>query len=444
MLRPDWLLIAAMAVPESVVVMDLRSASRLQVEHAKVEAEQGGWWLELGDELVVARPATAPAVASDLPILRSFSEIDPRHLVMVGRGCAEPIEFGRQLASSGRWQLRAVDHDEVLPQVDEHLTIRPFKPNVALARQYRLDAGHQGAADPMIQQVVDRVQPVRWFGDVTSLAAFDRSSYATTSLFAARDWIAEQMQETGLVVTTPNFTMSSPSGTITRQNVLGTWTGTRLPEEWIIVGAHYDSRNANANSTSGTPGAEDNASGCAGVIELARALLPQQPERSVLFMCYAGEEQGLRGSTAHVQSMIAANQLSKVQAVVIMDMIGYSADAQLQVLYESETEFLPYLQRFGAAASTYVPQLNVVYSTNPFGSDHMPYLNAGVQTLLAIEDDWDVYPHYHRNTDTPANLGPNAHAMGGAILKTNAAVLADLVGLSPGDLFIDGFEAVQP
>ncbi|MBK8284805.1 MAG: M28 family peptidase [Ahniella sp.] len=269
---------------------------------------------------------------------------------------------------------------------------------------------------------------------------YDRSSYATTTLFAARDWIAGRMQAEGLTVSTPNFTMNSPGGSITRQNVLGMWTGTVTPNEWIIVGAHYDSRNGNANSTTGTPGAEDNASGCAGVLELARVLVPRQPGRSLLFMCYAGEEQGLLGSAAHVQSLTTNNHLARVQAVVIMDMIGYSADTQLQALYESEPEFLSYMQRFGAAASTYVPQLNVVYSTNPFGSDHMPYLNAGVQTLLAIEDDWDIYGHYHRSTDTPANMGPNAQAMGGAILKTNAAVLAELAGLLPPAMFSDGFE----
>ena len=192
-----------------------------------------------------------------------------------------------------------------------------------------------------------------------------------------------------------------------------------------------------------TPGAEDNASGCAGVIELARALLPSQPSRSILFVCYAGEEQGLKGSAAHVQSLIQASLLSSVDAVVIMDMIGYSADANLEALYESSASFNPYLLQFGAAAATYVPQLAVITSTNPFGSDHVPYINAGVRTALAIDNDWDIYPHYHRSTDTPSNMGPNAQPMGGAILKTNAAVIAEIAGLDngAGPLFDDGFEA---
>ena len=121
-------------------------------------------------------------------------------------------------------------------------------------------------------------------------------------------------------------------------------------------------------------------------------------------MCYAGEEQGLVGSAAHAQALAQSGLRSSVDAVVIMDMIGYSADANLEALYESDAIYNPYLLQFGAAAATYVPQLAVVTSTNPFGSDHVPYINAGVRTALAIEN-------YHRSTDTPANIGPNVQPM---------------------------------
>jgi Zn-dependent M28 family amino/carboxypeptidase len=279
---------------------------------------------------------------------------------------------------------------------------------------------------------------------VQTLASWDRSSYGTTELDAARDWIAMQFSALGLSDGLQAFTMNGAGGgTITRYNVSGAWIGSSQPDRWLIVGAHYDSRNASASSTVNTPGAEDNASGCAGVIELARALLPSSPSHSILFMCYAGEEQGLRGSAAHVQSLIQAGQLLSVDAVVIMDMIGYSADANLQALYESSASYSPYLLQFGAAAANYVPQLAVITSTNPFGSDHVPYLNAGVRTALAIENDWDIYPHYHRSTDTPGNMGPNAQPMGAAILKTNAAVIAEIAGLDidATPLFDNGFEA---
>ncbi|MCB1576042.1 MAG: hypothetical protein KDI81_01515, partial [Xanthomonadales bacterium] len=68
----------------------------------------------------------------------------------------------------------------------------------------------------------------------------------------------------------------------------------------------------------------------------------------------------------------------------------------LDVLFESSATWSAYLNQFADAASAYVPALRVTLSTNPFGSDHVPYLNAGKKTLLAIENDWDIYPYYHR------------------------------------------------
>jgi Zn-dependent M28 family amino/carboxypeptidase len=175
---------------------------------------------------------------------------------------------------------------------------------------------------------------------------------------------------------------------------------------------------------------------------MARALVPAQPERTFVFMCYAGEEQGLYGSYAHVDALAAGGDLAKLRAVVVMDMIGYSADAHLDADYESYASMSTYTQQFGAAAATYAPDLHIVFQTNPWGSDHVPYLEAGVPTVLAIESDYDAYPDYHRATDVPAAIGPHAQAMGGAILKANVAALAVIGGAHAVDdtIFADGWD----
>ncbi len=427
------LALPAAAPQDHAVVLDIGTASALEVEQFKHGAGVH-WWVELGTRLVVGgEAASVRALTAHGSRLGAMDAIAKDDLALRTVGCAlHEDEPGQLLVQSGRWQLRRLPPGtELLASQPGHETWRRLGDNETLARQYRLDAPQGGTPDPLVVPLVDRVDAARWFGDVTQLASWDRSSYGTTSLNAARDWIGLQLQGLGLAVTTPGFSMpGAGSGTITRQNVIGTWTGTALPNEWIIVGAHYDSRNGSGSSVTNTPGAEDNASGCAGVIEIARALLPFKPRRSILFMCYAGEEQGLYGSTRHVEALQGSGDLAKVRSVVIMDMIGYSADNQLDALYESEAVYQSYLNRFGAAAATYVPALNVTISTNPFGSDHMPYLDANKETVLAIESDWASYPHYHRTTDTPANMGVNAQAMGGAILKTNVAVLAELSGAS--------------
>lgn len=436
------LALSAASAPDRALVIDIRHASAAEVESYR-HAPGADWWIELGDSLVVGG-ATAPlqALAAAAPLRGELAELDRRDLALRAIGCADPEPApGRLLARGGRWQLRLLPAGSHLPAAraghDEWRRVRAG--GEVLARQYRLDAAPRAVPDPLILPVVQRVDAARWFADVSQLASWDRSSYGSSGIAAARDWLGQQFQQLGLEVSQPSFNMQGPTGTIARQNVIGHWTGTRLPGEWIVVGAHYDSRNASDWGVSDTPGAEDNASGCAGVIELARALLPFRPRRSVLFMCYAGEEQGLLGSAAHVSALSSAGDLAKVKSVVIMDMIGYSADSTLDVLYESDALYQSFLDRFAAAAASYVPALNVTLSTNPFGSDHMPYLNAGKETLLAIESDWDVYPHYHSSADTPANMGVNAQAMGGAILKANAAMLAQLSG-ADDRIFTDGLQ----
>jgi hypothetical protein len=416
---------------DDVVVVDIRKADSARVESLK-HGNGVRWWLELGDRLVLAG-AREPmlGLAGKRDLLGEMSGVTPEQLALRARGCAEHGgEAGAMVARGGRWELRRFAENEARPAfvTDEHGGWRKFEPNTVVSRQYRLDAVAAAPPDPAVQPLVDAISTTRWFADVTTLAGWDRSSYGTTSLTQARDWIGTQFQGLGLTVTKPTFTMPGGGGSITRSNVIGTWTGTTFPNEWVIVGGHYDSRNQNGSSTTNTPGAEDNATGCAGVIELARVLVPNQPKRSVLFMCYAGEEQGLHGSEAHVAALTSSGNLAKVRSVVIMDMIGYSANSDLDADYETYSTHSGYMNKFGAAAATYVPALNVTLSTNPFGSDHMPYLDAGKPTVLAIESDYGSYPHYHKSTDLPANIGPNAQAMGGAILKTNVAVLADETG----------------
>jgi hypothetical protein len=440
--------VAAAAAGDDVLVVDIGTADNARVEALK-HGDGVRWWLELGDRLVVGgdrEPMLSLAGKRDL--LGELSAVAPGDLALRARGCAEHAgDAGTLIARGGRWELRRFAAGEAKPAfvTDAHGGWRAFTPNTVISRQYRLEGIAPAAADPTIQPIVDAIDTQRWFADVTTLASWDRSSYGTTSLTAARDWIGTQFAGLGLAVTKPTFSMPGTSGTITRSNVVGTWTGTDLPNEWVVVGGHYDSRNQTASSTANTPGAEDNATGCAGVIEMARALVPNRPRRSVVFMCYAGEEQSLYGSKAHVAELQANGDLAKVRSVVIMDMIGYSANNVLNADYETYATHSAYMNKFAAAAATYVPALQVTLSTNPFGSDHMPYLGAGKPTVLAIESDYDVYPHYHKSTDLPANIGPNAQAMGGAILKTNVAVLADETGTTAQPavtdrIFEDGFE----
>ncbi len=430
---------------QSAIVVDIRDADSAQVTARKQDSHVL-WWLELGDQLLlVGARGEVRKAAPDREVLGELVDFDHQRLRLHAIGCVrEDNPPGRLIANGGRWELRELSATELaigLPSIhDGHSDEwREVEPDTVIAHRYRPDSA-PAAADPLVQSIVDSIDTARWFTDLTTLAGWDRSSYGS-ELAVSRAWIETQFSGFGLSVSSPAFQMpGNGGGQISVNNVIGRWTGTQYPDQWIIVGGHYDSRNSSIGSTLNTPGAEVNASGCAGVIELARVLVEFSPERSILFMCYAGEEQGLYGSYAHVAALQNSGDITKVQAVVTMDMIGYSADSQLDVLFESYSTWNAYLNQFAAAAATYVPDLRVTLSTNPFGSDHMPYLQAGKRTLLAIEKDYGIYPYYHRTTDTPDHVGPNAQAMGGAILKTSIAVIADIAGINDR-IFTSGFES---
>ena len=185
------------------------------------------------------------------------------------------------------------------------------------------------------------------------------------------------------------------------------------------------------------PGANDNASGCAGVIELARVFEKVSTARSILFMCYSGEEQGLVGSRRYVEALQASGEIAKVKHMINLDMLGYAQTTTLSARIDTNLANQSLLAQYADAAASYAPELNLISSTNAgAGSDHWWFLQAGVPSIFTWENGASIYPHYHLATDIPANM-TRARPLAGGILKMDAAMLATVAGLG---LFSDDFE----
>jgi hypothetical protein len=107
-----------------------------------------------------------------------------------------------------------------------------------------------------------------------------------------------------------------------------------------------------------------------------------------------------------------------------MDMIAFSGDDDLDVLLET-AEVGRDLQTALAESAEAYTSLRVVKSLNPFGSDHVPFIRAGIPCVLTIENDWDEYSAYHTSRDTIENVRLD---MGGEVLRMNAGALASLAG----------------
>jgi len=186
-------------------------------------------------------------------------------------------------------------------------------------------------------------------------------------------------------------------------NIVAEVKGELFPDEIIIVGAHFDSTSQIPYERA--PGAVDDGSGTAAVLVMARALsdtiqgLSKKPMRTVRFVLFSGEEQGILGSKAYVQGQLQRTP-QRVVAAILMDMISYS-QRHFGMKVEGTRDPLNRKLMHGlkSNAKQYAPNLSVEMTTNSFGSDHVSFQRAGIPAVLAIELDDTIYPNYHRSTD---------------------------------------------
>jgi len=331
---------------------------------------------------------------------------------------------GVELAQGGRFSVVQLAQPQVTGPTDRGHGegLLPFRPNAVLAAmaENRPMAGKQKRRENAIEELLGQIDKVRWFADIFKLQGYDRH-VDNPEIHDARDWLAAQFRAIpGVTVTLQEFVFGARTG----YNVVAVLPGRLAPDDLYLVGAHYDSRNNILSSTAPAPGAEDNGSGTAAVLEMARVFSRYPPPATLVFVCFSGEEQGLHGSTAHAQSLLDNGTAANLKAALIMDMIGYTQDQTLDLLLESNDTNESLVNACTAAAQTYT-SLNILVSFSPFGSDHVPYLNRSMPAVLVIENDWNRYPYYHKANDTTELLGLD---MGAEVLKMNVAVLADLMG----------------
>jgi hypothetical protein len=237
-----------------------------------------------------------------------------------------------------------------------------------------------------------------------------RCSYSDDHFIAA-DYIRDYFADLGYESSLQPFRFS----TTNTQNVVGIKYGATNPDEVVVVGGHYDSTSPNCRSQA--PGAVDNASGCVSSMMLARAAANLTFDKTVHFMCFGGEEQGLHGSTYYVNT-----NGTNVIAALTSDMVSYG---KLGVLIEGTTN--PDIQRLMNLAESnareYSPDLSIVRSNNSFGSDHVPFQRAGIPAILFIEEDCVSYPCYHRTCDTSQYVDERLSI---EISKANAGTFFDV------------------
>jgi hypothetical protein len=435
-----------LAAAEPTVIVDIGRAGPAELARLK-SADGVAWSAEFGNELLlgVAPESLDRWLARD-GVRPGPGRLAPDEIVVRDHVCTlhdpEPA-----IALVGGYEILRKPPMLARATRGPHVPGEPLPADGIVARAvYNLEQSvPRRAADPEVAALAARVDGERWFATVVDLAGFDRNSFSP-ALGPAHDYVIARFAASGLATSSHAFVLngqtacSPPQATVTLANPIGVKTGATAPGEWVVVGAHYDSRNVGrCDTTSPQPGANDNASGCAGVIELARAFATVATERSILFMCFAGEEQGLVGSRRYVEDLQQSGDIARVRYMINLDMLGYAVDDSLAARIETIPAFAGELARFAAAAATYAPELSPILSSQTQAySDHWHFLAAGVPGAFTWENGAAIYPHYHRATDVPANL-TRGRELARGILRMDVAILAAEAGLIPR-LFGDGFE----
>ncbi|MBI3665614.1 MAG: M28 family peptidase [Acidobacteria bacterium] len=181
-------------------------------------------------------------------------------------------------------------------------------------------------------------------------------------------------------------------GAFQADNVVAEIRGGQKPEEVVILGAHLDSWDL------GT-GCLDNGCNAALVVEVARSIqagLAQRgelPRRTIHFILFGGEEEGLLGSRAYVEQH--RSELDRIVAVVVHD-IGVGKISGYSLGGRRDTE--PALSK--ALAPVAARGVNAHTADAFFGTDHFDFLLEGIPTFVANQDTTDYVPNYHAQSDT--------------------------------------------
>ena len=256
----------------------------------------------------------------------------------------------------------------------------------------------------------------RAFEDLKHLVGFGPRPSGSPALAQTRQWLIHELRGAGAQVEEDSFLANTPIGPIPMDNLIAKFRGSR--PETVIVAGHYDTKRFDDFHF---VGANDGGSSAALLVELARVLGGRQNALNYWLVFFDGEEairnwsatDSLYGSRHLVEKLSASGELSRIQALILVDMI---ADADLRIPREyGSTPWLSDLvfdvaQRLGYGRY-------FVKSQNAVDDDHMPFINAGVSAVDLIDFDYGPNNSYwHSAQDTLNHCSPQSLTIVGRVV----------------------------
>ncbi len=297
---------------------------------------------------------------------------------------------------------------ELVRLPDKPFPFHPAVPRAFPAPQFR---------DTLVQRLVDKVNPDSIAYQLRRLENFRTRHSATDSCRSAEGYVFNYFRAIGIDSVVLD---SYPQAGQIWRNVVGTIPGTTMPDRIVVICGHLDCTSEDPYNYA--PGAEDNASGSAVVIEAARVFAREHPEITVKFIAFTGEEQGLLGSFHYTQLMRQQN--ANIIGALNFDMVAWPGGAFGVNIFCNRAS-LGLAQFEGRMAELYT-RLDHAVQIGSYGSDQLAFHYAGYLATAGAEYG-DFYPWYHTTADTFGNLSID---LATEVTRMAVASLA-LLALSP-------------
>lgn len=294
--------------------------------------------------------------------------------------------------------------------------------------------------DEKVIEMLNQVSEAQIISDVTHLSSYLNRRADAIHIYNVKDWLASEYQKTDVdSVYFHDFQVipfwdTIPKPFTTAPNILALKIGKKYPDEFVVCGAHYDSyvrAEGNYNpDTLVSPGADDNASGVAGILSAARILSNYEFERSIIFASWNAEEFGLCGSHAYAKD--CRKDSVDIVAYFNLDMTGYlnpGDNIHIALIYTQCDSLLG--EFYKQVGHVYTPNIPIYQDWLISGdTDFSSFNRNGYQAITPSEDVRHMSPYIH-SIDDIIGLSVNNWEQTVIFTKLNLACVALAAGIIP-------------
>ncbi|MSO93946.1 MAG: M20/M25/M40 family metallo-hydrolase [Rhodospirillales bacterium] len=301
---------------------------------------------------------------------------------------------------------------------------------------------HAGPLPPLTPEEIELRERLKAHVEALAGGIGERNAWHAGSLDRAAAFIEGQLAGLGYAVEKQDFSTTGEAlRGVTFSNLTVEIPGASKAKEIVVVGAHYD-------TVPGSPGANDNGTGVAAVIELARVLKAERLPRTLRFVLFANEEQPFFTSDAmgsRVYAKAAKARGDAIAAMISVETVGYYPRAKgsqrypfpLGFFYPDAGNFIGFVSNVGSRdllrraigafrSETAFPSEGLAAPALVPGvdwSDHASFWEQGYPAIMVTDTAPYRYPHYHSSSDTPDKIDYDSFAR---VVAGLAKVVAEL------------------